>query len=125
MLATLRRAVRAAAAEGVDWREVVASLRPVTQALWRRMPLAEQQTFLRHLRPYWDSHRHRAAPETHRAISGLAAADRLFVHAARLTAVTPDGSTPARHAGPRRRARTLEVGALIDCTGPQRPAGRG
>ena len=116
MLVGLRREIRAA--EGVDWREVVASLRPVTPALWRRLPLAEQGRFVRHLRPYWDSHRHRAAPETHRAITGLQAADRLYVHAGRMAAVTA--------AGPRLRvtltraeaSRTLEVGALINCTGP-------
>jgi uncharacterized NAD(P)/FAD-binding protein YdhS len=118
MLAGLRREIRAAAAGGVDWREVVASLRPVTPALWQRLPLAEQARFLRHLRPYWDSHRHRAAPETHRAITGLQAADRLYVHAGRVAAVTAAG--PRLCVTLRRAAasQTLEVGALINCTGP-------
>ena len=118
MRVALRKEIRTAAAAGVDWREVVASLRPITQALWRRLPMVEQERFLRHLRPYWDSHRHRAAPETHRAIAGLQRSDRLYVHAGRLAAVTA--------AGPRLRvtlvrgpsSQTLEVGALINCTGP-------
>ncbi len=118
MLVALRRELRVAAAAGVDWREVIASLRPITQALWQRLPLGEQERFLRHLRPYWDSHRHRAAPETHRAITAMQRGGRLFVHAGRLAEVTA--------VGPRLRvslvhgpaSQTLEVGALINCTGP-------
>jgi uncharacterized NAD(P)/FAD-binding protein YdhS len=115
----LRGEVRRAAAAGVDWREVVAALRPVTQALWRRLPLVEQDRFLRHLRAYWDSHRHRAAPASHRVVADLLARGRLHVHAAALREVAP---TPAglrvalapRRAGP----RTLEVAVLVNCTGP-------
>jgi uncharacterized NAD(P)/FAD-binding protein YdhS len=118
MLAGLRREVEAAEAEGIDWREVVASLRPVTPVLWQRLPLDEQARFLRHLRAYWDSHRHRAAPETHRAFTDLQAAARLHVHAGRIAAVTAAG--PRLRVTLRRAAasRTLEVGALINCTGP-------
>lgn len=118
MLVALRQEVRVAGAAGVDWREVIASLRPITQALWQRLPILEQDRFVRHLRPYWDSHRHRAAPATHRAITDLQRSDRLFVHAGRVAEVTA--------AGPRLRvtivrgasSQTLEVGALINCTGP-------
>ena len=58
---TLRAAAREAAAKGQDWRIVVDGLRPYTQSLWREMPQAERGRFLRHLRPWWDVHRHRSA----------------------------------------------------------------
>ncbi len=117
-LAALRAEVRAAQAQGHDWREVVASLRAVTPNLWRALPLAEQDRFVRHLRPFWDSHRHRAAPETHRAIARLQAEGRFHVHAARLAEVeAADGGLRVTLVhGAERRA--LEVGALINCTGP-------
>ena len=114
----LRAELRRAAARGIDWREVITSLRPVTPALWRGLPQVEQDRFLRHLRPFWDSHRHRAAPATHAPFAALQAAGRVQVHAGRLAEVTAGAGrlqvTLAR--GEQRTA--LTVGALINCTGP-------
>lgn len=118
LLAALRAEVRRAAAAGFDWREVVASLRAATPGLWRRLSAVEKQRFVRHLRPFWDSHRHRAAPETHRAIAELQAVGGLEVHAGRIAEVVSAGDglrvTVAR--GDARRV--LAVGAVINCTGP-------
>ncbi len=58
----VRREVRAAAQHGADWRAVIDSLRPITGQLWSGMPVEERQRFLRHVRRYWDVHRHRMAP---------------------------------------------------------------
>ena len=118
-LHALRAEVRRAAADGIDWRDVIAALRPHTAALWQRLPPGEQDRFLRHVRPYWDSHRHRAAPETHRAVTDLRARGQLHVHAASLRAATDTGG--ALHLTLRTRARTtlhLDVAALLNCTGP-------
>lgn len=118
-LHALRAEIRRLAADGIDWRDVIAALRPHTAALWQRLPVAEQDRFLRHVRPYWDSHRHRAAPETHRAITDLRARGQLHVHAASLRAATDTGA--ALHLTLRTRARTplhLDVAALLNCTGP-------
>jgi uncharacterized NAD(P)/FAD-binding protein YdhS len=46
-------------------------LRPQTPALWGRLDTRNRRRFIRHLRPFWDVHRHRAAPEIHREISEL------------------------------------------------------
>ncbi len=118
VLAGMRGAVRDAEARGIDWREVVASLRPVTARLWQRLPLAEQAGFLAHVRPYWDSHRHRAAPATHEAFAALRASGRVQVHAGRVLGVRADGPRlriEVEHGGIR---RAHSVGALIHCTGP-------
>ncbi|MBA3548073.1 MAG: FAD/NAD(P)-binding protein, partial [Nannocystis sp.] len=120
MLRALRAELRRAAQLGVDWREVIASLRPVTAALWRRLPLAEQARFLRHLRPFWDSHRHRAAPATFDPIAAMQAAGRVQVHAARLVDVVEvpeNGRLQVTLAHGQQRA-SLEVGAIVNCTGP-------
>lgn len=58
-LRALRRHIRET---GCDWRAAIDALRPVNQALWSRLPLAEKRRFLRHLRPWWDCHRHRLSP---------------------------------------------------------------
>jgi uncharacterized NAD(P)/FAD-binding protein YdhS len=62
LMAHLRDEVFAAAEQGIGWRAVIDSMRPVTASLWSRLPLAERQRFLRHARRYWDVHRHRMAP---------------------------------------------------------------
>jgi uncharacterized NAD(P)/FAD-binding protein YdhS len=59
----LRHRLEQAEARDIDWRAVIDGLRPHVQDLWRRLPVRERARFLRHLRPYWDVHRHRTAPE--------------------------------------------------------------
>jgi uncharacterized NAD(P)/FAD-binding protein YdhS len=63
LLRLIRSQVEAAADKGINWRAVIDSLRPVTQDIWRSLPIEEQRRFLRHARSYWDVHRHRVAPE--------------------------------------------------------------
>jgi uncharacterized NAD(P)/FAD-binding protein YdhS len=62
-LRQLARAVRALAQEQElrvgDWRETIALVRTLAPMLWQRLAPAERQRFLRHLRAYWDVHRHR------------------------------------------------------------------
>jgi uncharacterized NAD(P)/FAD-binding protein YdhS len=62
LLRTLRLEIKHCEAAGGDWRSVIDGLRPQVQALWQALPLQEKRRFLRHLRPYWEVHRHRAAP---------------------------------------------------------------
>ncbi len=57
----LRAEMRQAVARGEDWRPVIDRLRPFTQDVWRSLPAADKARFLRHLRPWWDVHRHRMA----------------------------------------------------------------
>ena len=59
LLRAVRHQVADAAERGTSWRTVIDGLRPVTAQLWQSLPRTEQRRFLRHLRPYWDSHRHR------------------------------------------------------------------
>ena len=59
----IRSEVRKAASTGADWRGVVDAIRPQTQGIWRGWSWEQRARFLRHLRPYWEVHRHRLAPE--------------------------------------------------------------
>jgi uncharacterized NAD(P)/FAD-binding protein YdhS len=54
------------------WHEVIDSLRPVTQALWQRLPVAEKQKVLRRLFALWNIHRHRMAPEIGASVRAIA-----------------------------------------------------
>lgn len=116
----LLRLVRLRAAE-VGWRAAVDSLRPFTVGLWQGAGEAERRRFLRHLRPYWDVHRHRIAPAVAARFAELEASGKVELIAGRLVAVEAGAggvhaTVSPRGGGP---ARRLEVGAIVNCTGPQ------
>lgn len=115
--AVLRHLRRAAAAIG--WRAAVDQLRPHTQDLWRRMPLAERQRFLRHARTWWDVHRHRMAPEVATEVDALQQSGVLTVMAGRIAGARPSGRGASVSIRPRGgEPFELEVGAIVNCTGP-------
>jgi uncharacterized NAD(P)/FAD-binding protein YdhS len=89
LLRGLRRRVRDAAAQGADWRAVIDGMRPVTAGLWQGLPQAERDRFLRHLRPYWDIHRHRMAPVVGQAFDGLLTRGVLRLKRGRVIAAEP------------------------------------
>jgi uncharacterized NAD(P)/FAD-binding protein YdhS len=55
----LRREMADAKVAGGDWRPVIDALRPFTQDVWQAMSMQDRARFLRHLRPWWEVHRHR------------------------------------------------------------------
>lgn len=65
--------------EGGDWRSVIDSLLPHTQALWLDLPLAEKRYFMKHLSLYWNAARHRMPPEAARILDEMKAANRLQI----------------------------------------------
>ncbi len=60
-----RSLVQEAEANGNDWRSVVDGLRPFNQRLWQSWPADARRQFLKHLRPFWNIHRHRVPPGLH------------------------------------------------------------
>jgi len=85
-LRTLVREVREQSEQG-DWRDVIASLRGATNELWGRLSPADRARFFRHVKPYWDVHRHRMAPEVARMIADGRQNGSLQVHAGRVQEV--------------------------------------
>src|SRR5262249_22113599 len=68
----LLRAVRELTREGGrDWRAVLTAVRAAAPGLWQGLSVNERRRFLRHVRTYWDVHRHRLPPESERALGEL------------------------------------------------------
>ena len=116
----IREEARTAAKDGADWRAVMDALRPMTQSIWQSWTGADRAAFMRHLRAYWDIHRHRAAPEVAAEVAALIDDGTLTVHAGRITALREAGDQLAvdcvlRHSG---AARTFLAARVINCTGP-------
>ena len=118
-LTLVRAEVRRAARLGADWRSVIDSLRPHLPMLWRSLSRTEQRRFLRRLRPYWDVHRHRMAPEIAGIIDQLMIRNRLtLVTGTLLDLERTDGTTLAT-IRPRRADApvTLTTDVVINATG--------
>ena len=110
--------VRAAVADRPGyWQEIIDSLRPHLPRLWRRLPLADQRLFLRHVARYWEVHRHRMPPQTARQVTGLRCTGRLRVHAGRVTAVTEGKGGLRVHLDQGGTVTELAAGWVINATG--------
>ena len=122
-LRSVRRAMREQALRGHDWRDVIDALRPITAAYWRSLPRLEQQRFLRHLRAWWEVHRHRLAPEVADKLDALTKSRKLEILRGRVKSLsltgdpcapvcviwTPHASGASVH---------MSVSRLINCMGP-------
>ncbi|HEU0097390.1 MAG TPA: FAD/NAD(P)-binding protein [Allosphingosinicella sp.] len=116
-LGELVRAVRARR----PWRASVDGLRPHSVALWNGLTDSERRRFLRHLRPWWDVHRHRIAPPVAARIEAMRASGRLEIAAGRIARVDGQEVTIARRGGGELRRR---FDAVVNCTGPEGDIGR-
>jgi uncharacterized NAD(P)/FAD-binding protein YdhS len=105
----------------IGWREAVDELRPYTQAMWANGTDAERQRFLRHLRPWWDVHRHRLAPQVADRLAAMQASGQLEVVAGKTIAAaeTSDGITVTWRRRGSDSPETLVAQRIINCTGPQ------
>ncbi|CAN5231086.1 FAD/NAD(P)-binding protein [soil metagenome] len=117
--ARLLHKVRVRAAE-VGWRTAIDELRPHTQDIWRAMTVPERARFLRHLRPYWDAHRHRLAPAVDQRVGTLQMEGRLRFAAGKVERVeaTRDGAAVTWRVRGNDIRRTVNVQRIINCTGP-------
>ena len=116
----LRRHIATASESGGDWQQVIDALRPMIPRLWGRLDVEERSRFLRHLRPFWEIHRHRMAPAVANAIDHLRREKTLEIVAGSMIAATADAEgidvTFSRRG--LSAPRTARVSWVVNCTGP-------
>lgn len=121
----LTRAFRAAvsASRGADWRATIDGLRPYTHGLWAALGDRERRRFLRHVRSFWEVHRHRTAPQIGARIEALETAGfftrirgRLRSGQGDLAGLSLQVSATRRGADP--VERTVRADWAVNCTGP-------
>lgn len=105
----------------VGWRAAVDELRPFTRSMWLAASTEQRRRFLRHLRPWWDVHRHRIAPAVAERLDRLRASGRLVIVAGKTQSFVADG--PAQVTvrwRPRGQSdiEQLSVRRVINCSGP-------
>lgn len=111
--------VRARARE-IGWRGAVDELRPYTQDIWRDASQAERARMLRHLRPYWDVHRHRIAPDVAARLEQMRQEGRLSVRAGRISHAEQHQDEAEILWRPRGgdASVALTTRRIVNCTGP-------
>lgn len=119
MLAVVRRHLRAAEAQGSNWRAVIDSLRPSTQALWQQLPLTEKQRFMRHLRRLWDVSRHRMPPECASVLDAMHSGGQLHSLGGRIAEITVVGDKFQVVYHNRGGVHQFSVDAVINCMGSE------
>ncbi|MBX4865745.1 FAD/NAD(P)-binding protein [Rhizobium bangladeshense] len=120
LLTEIRAAIRAAEAQGISWHGVIDQVRAQGYYLWQAMPVAERCRLVRHLRPYWDVHRFRIAPQVEAVLDAAIAAGRLEILAGLVADARIEGELVVCTLQPRHRRQSLEQSydAVVVTTGP-------
>src|ERR1039457_7240525 len=99
----------------------VDSIRPETNRDWQALSFAEQRRLLRHLRPLWDTHSHRMAPQIGTVAHGAHRCGSLELLAGRTYGLrlVQDGVEVSIAIRGRTEIKTLKVERVVNCTGPE------
>ena len=121
LLHALRQRVDDLARSGETWDGPFDHLRDIIRQFWPSLAATEKRRFFRHLRPWYDIHRFRVAPQNQAIVSAAEARGQVRFRAARVEGAAPgdDGGSirvvlRAHGAGPAQAARYDRV---INCTG--------
>ena len=117
LFSAIRKLSRQHSDEQGNWRNVINSLRQITPEIWQALPLKERARFLRHVVHHWDVLRHRLAPVAIRRLQGLIAAGKVEIIAGRVRQISATREVEIQLRGTQ-VARTIAVGAVVNCTGP-------
>ena len=118
-LRQFRAHVASSAGQG-DWRAAMQSIREVMPELWQAATQRTRQRFLRHLRAWWDVHRHRVPQPTFSRIDELKRRSRLAIEPGRIveTRRIKDGIVVAWHPRGSSNLRQELVDVVVNVTGP-------
>jgi uncharacterized NAD(P)/FAD-binding protein YdhS len=120
LLRELRRQCRLAAQAGIDWQAPLDTVRVHIPRLWNQASDVQRRQFVRHVRPWWESHHHRSPPQGHALLERLLREGRLSIQAAFLQGLqaSDDGKRRIRLRY-RGQAQTtvVEGDALINSSG--------
>lgn len=112
---------RAVIADGrADWRSAIDSLRPVLDLLWAALPPDDQDRLERHLRPFWEVHRHRMPAESADLLLRWAARGQIRIVAGRVLRLAQHPAGVDVMVQPRgaRSAECWPVDRVVNCAAP-------
>jgi len=119
LLRELRRHCREAVAQGIDWQAPLDTVRAHIARLWSQATDAQRRQFVRHVRPWWESHHHRSPPLSAELVERLHREGRLSIHAATFLGLEPatDGVSIRLRRRGKIHSRVVHGAALINSSG--------
>jgi uncharacterized NAD(P)/FAD-binding protein YdhS len=115
----VRRQCRIALHEGIDWQAPLDTVRAHIARLWSQASEREKRQFVRHVRPWWESHHHRSPPLSAQLVARLLGEGRLRIQAASFKGLVdsePGVTISVRHRG-ERAVTQVSGAALINSSG--------
>ena len=119
LLREVRRQCRLALQQGVDWQAPLDTVRAHIGRLWSQASEGQKRQFVRHVRPWWESHHHRSPPLSAQLVARLHQAGRLRIHAASFKGLEPSANGVTLRLRPRgeQAIRLVTGAALINSSG--------
>ncbi|MEH2373196.1 FAD/NAD(P)-binding protein [Nostoc sp.] len=119
LLHLVRQELRQALGHAQDWRAVIDAMRPIIPELWQALPLPEQKRFLRHVKAYWEVHRHRIAEGIAEVMDAAMESGQLNHYAGRIQSCQEleNGVNVSICERGTQKNILLQVKRIINCTG--------
>ncbi|EJM85430.1 hypothetical protein PMI34_04301 [Pseudomonas sp. GM74] len=120
LMRELRRHCRDAIAQGIDWQAPLNTVRPHIGRLWQQATDVQRRQFVRHVRPWWESHHHRSSPLSAELVERLYEEGRLRIHAASFEGLersAGDGVSIRLRRRGEAHTCVVSAGALINSSG--------
>lgn len=105
----------------LNWQTIIATLRADTPTLWQALSERHKAQFLRHLRPRWDSYRHRISAESEAQLTRMRREGQLVHTRGRITSVRLQADTFSVDITGPKALQHFTVNYIINCTGPYFP----
>jgi len=119
LLREVRRHCKLALEQGIDWQAPLDTVRAHIGRLWSQASEAEKRQFVRHIRPWWESHHHRSPPLSAELVARLHGEGRLRIRAASYKGLVPSQGDVTIRLRPRGEQAIVQVSgaALINSSG--------
>ncbi|WP_421553368.1 FAD/NAD(P)-binding protein [Pseudomonas yamanorum] len=119
LLREVRRQCKLALEQGIDWQAPLDTVRAHIGRLWSQASEGEKRQFVRHIRPWWESHHHRSPPLSAELVARLHGEGRLRIRAASYKGLVPSEGDVTIRLRPRGEQEVVQVSgaALINSSG--------
>ncbi len=119
LLREVRRQCKLALEQRIDWQAPLDTVRAHIGRLWSQASEAEKRQFVRHIRPWWESHHHRSPPLSAELVARLHGEGRLRIRAASYKGLVPSQGDVTIRLRPRGEQAIVQVSgaALINSSG--------
>lgn len=120
LLRRVRATVREAERQGVAWQAVIDAVRAQGQKIWQALPVSERKRLALHVRPFWDAHRFRTAPQVEQALDKAILAGQLTLRAGSVqhAELAEQGFAVSFREKGKHDPVALNIDAVIVTTGP-------